>query len=697
MAANLAQLSNGVTDLVTGIGAELGILPGNSGSYYPVDVGVEDGNLMDLTNWNKLTFPYTFAVVDSSGRATGSFKEFKLPLAPGKLTMTRTPAKSIKATQGGTVVSYSGPRYSELRLEGTTGINPFRGMSGVDITTGQAIAKPKELKFKSGYEVFRLLKNYLMAYEAYKSRPSAQSRKARMLFKNFKDGEFLVVELLKFDMERSAARGLLYDYRIEFKVIAEFKFESPSAGFFESLDGMINKVVSKIDVAKGIFLGIQETLRQIESSYNSTILEPMRKIGLAAKALGGIALTASDIGNRIVKDTCTAASCLNIFKVIKEQQQAAKTGESGSIPQSIQNVKLPTNLEAAAARQGPQAIVNLGAALIDIPLSQMPQRTQEAMDAEIERVSSLPRSFYEQAIADLERIKANAEDYLNLGSTEYDALFDRTATVVAEDGKVATDAEFAMLGAFGDSITAINTLIAFPNLFKSQFDVKIDSIEAQFSESLDLEALPAVRTINLPANTDLERVALDELGSASRWVEIAELNDLNSPYVVQDLSDTREDVKRPGEKLLIPAEITVGLSEAPRAKDIPSTEGMSEVERSLGTDLKLTPSMDLSLANNGDLAVVSGLENMAQAVVLKIGYEKGELLEHPDLGVGVQVGRKFLSLEEIRDNLVASMTQDKRVDSIKNIALLREGPALFMTFDVVIRQVDTPVPLKVKL
>ena len=42
MAANLAQLSNSVSNLVKGIGAELGIIPSNQGSFYPTDVGVDN-------------------------------------------------------------------------------------------------------------------------------------------------------------------------------------------------------------------------------------------------------------------------------------------------------------------------------------------------------------------------------------------------------------------------------------------------------------------------------------------------------------------------------------------------------------------------------------------------------------------------------------------------------------------------------
>ena len=297
----------------------------------------------------------------------------------------------------------------------------------------------------------------------------------------------------------------------------------------------------------------------------------------------------------------------------------------------------------------------------------------------------------------LKRVKANAEYKFNLGSSAYDDLFVRVATLEGESTKIVTDQEFEILGAFNDLIVATNALIAYPNLFKSEFDASIADINAKFSDSLNLQSLPATKQIILNGRTDLERIALDELGDPTRWVEIAELNDLKYPYIVQNLSDTRSNVKKPGDKLLIPQNIRSGLSDVSTVKEIPSIQGLSETERSFGTDLKVTPEMDLDLANNGDLAVVSGTENVAQAIILKIGYERGELKNHPEMGVGVMVGDKFISLEQVRDNLNATLTADKRVESLSNVALLREGPALYMSFDVNLTTVDTPIPLKIKL
>jgi hypothetical protein len=699
LAANLAQLANSISESIRGIGAELGIISENTGALYPDVLGDIKTNF-SLENWNKLPFPYTLEVIDvTTGDTAIGFQPFALPLAPTKISQTEQPATSIKPTQGGTVVTHSGNKYKKLSIEGTTGINPFRGMTGVNSTTGRAIAKPNDLKYKSGYEVANELKNYIKAYYEFKANPtgSIDPKNARLLFKNFKDGEFLIIEIIDFTSDRNADRSLIYDYKIDAKVLAHFSFAPPGKSFFEELDSQINRVVSKIDVARGIFLSRQELLRQIESSYDNTILEPMRKIGLAAKALGGISITAADIGNRIIKNTVTALDSLNILQVIQDQKNAARTGQSTTVALSIQNQELPRDLNQATQNRGADTITELDATLFELPLSTLPESTQNSMIQEIEDASTLPRSFYEDTVNDLIRIKNNAEDKFNLGSNKYDSIFNRTTTLAGETGKVVTPEEFEVLGAFNDSIVAINTLISFPNLFKSEFARRIETIQEQFAESLNLQALPAVKQITLPAFTDLERIALEELGDPTRWVEIAELNDLNYPYIVQDQSDTRSNIKRPGDQLLIPQQIQFGLSNAPQAKDIPSTEGLSETEKSLGTDLKLTDNMDLDLGGNGDLGVVSGIQNMAQAVVLKIGIERTELKNHPELGVGAVVGNKFLSLEQVRDNLISTLKQDDRIENISNVALLREGPALYMSFFISIRNVDTPIPLRVKL
>lgn len=697
MAINLAGTANSFTEFIKGVGAELGISPSNSGSLYPTNFGVKDIRLYDKTAWNKLPFPYTISVEDAPGQSSDQFAPFELPLAPNNINQEEIPASSIQASQGGTVVSRSGIKYKMLNISGTTGIAPFRGMAGVDKTTGEAIAKPKELKYKSGHEVFLTFRNYIKAFYAATSQDPVKYKNARLVWKNYKDGEFFVVELIKFSMKRTAERSFLYDYDIQFKVLKELNLEAPAKSDLQLLDERLNSAIQKIDTARGIFLSSQELLRTVESSYNSTVIEPLRKISLATKAFVGVAITAADIGNRIVKNTVTAAGALSILSTIKAQKKAARTGSDSTIPQSIKSASLPNDLDAAVSNRGADTITDLNEALLDIPADDFPEATITALSTEVEEVSDLQRSFYSNAVEDLKRIKANAEDAFNLGSDEYDEIFDRTATLSAESIKQTTLAEYDLLRAFNDSITAINIMISSQDLFKSDFKSRIDGIQNSFNDALGLESLPAVQSIVLPSETDLERLALVYLGAATRWVEIAELNDLKYPYIVQDLTDTRSNVKRPGEVILIPQNNVFGFAEIEDTIVNKLTSNLNSVEKSLGVDLKVSTEYDLTLTNSGDLNLVAGTQNLAQAVVLKFGYEKGEVINHPTLGVGIKIGSKFTSLIEIRDNVITSLSQDPRIDSIEDLALLRRGSELRLSFSIKIKNVDQPIPLTIRI
>lgn len=701
MAFNLAGITNAFTEFARGVGEQLGLVDVTPGQLYPEDESLKKiQNQINESNWNKLSFPYTFAVANITRDTiddSGVFKKFPLNLPPSEITQSEDFATSIKPTQGGTVVTHSGNKYKMLNISGTTGISPFRGMAGVDALTGKVIAKPEQLKYKSGHEVFLELRNWFKTYYQYKATKKDDGKNLRLIFQNFKDGEFLIVELIKFNMKRTAEESFLYRYELNFKVLGNFTFTNGAETSLEAFDSTINRALNKIDTARGIFLASQDLLRTVESSYNSSIIEPLRKISLAAKAAAGVAITAADVGNRIVKNTVTAASALNIMKTIKDQQKAAQTGQDATIPQSIQNANTPSDLESAVSNQGADIITNLNEALLDLPVEDFPEATNAAMERESLDAQGLQRSFYSNAVVDLKRIKNNAEDAFNLGSSTYDSLFDRTATLNAETIKQTTFEEFELLRGFNEAITGVNMLISNDFLFKSDFSTRIDSIQQSFVDELDLQSLPATKSIIMPGNTDLEQLALEELNDPTRWIEIAELNDLRAPFVVQDLSDTRSNIIRPGESLLIPQNIVEGLPTIPKGAPNRLVAGLSEIEKSLGVDLKVNDEFDLIIMNSGDVDMIAGLQNMAQAVVLKLGYERGELRNHPTLGIGVQVGSKFNTLEEIRDRILDSLLQDPRVETITGLSLRRDGPALFLNFEIIIKRVDNPIPLQVKL
>jgi hypothetical protein len=60
-------------------------------------------------------------------------------------------------------------------------------------------------------------------------------------------------------------------------------------------------------------------------------------------------------------------------------------------------------------------------------------------------------------------------------------------------------------------------------------------------------------------------------------------------------------------------------------------------------------------------------------------------------------GKKFPTLMEIKDSVVNTLLQDNRIQNIENLGIKRDGPALYLSFDLVIKTVDIPVPVTIKL
>lgn len=664
-------------------------------------------------NWSKLSFPYTFSVLSIGAQNTANpFTDFALPLAPQAINQKEQPAISIKPSQGGTTVNHNGTSYGQLNIQGTTGLAPFRGTGGVKLKTGEAIFQPSELKYKSGYEVFHHLRNWFRSYYKWKKVQGQAAKDFRLVFKNYKDGEFLIIELEDFEMDRQAARSLLYDYKLQFKIISHYKFSdgSKKSNFMTDIDNFVETALEQINNARGIFLRSQGILRQIESTYDSSVLEPLRQTTLATKALLGVPLVAADISSRTIVNTVSTAGATIIaakeainFATFGATDNSSTADEIGALldKRLYGSKNTLSNTFAAAQSQikqkGSIGLSLLGGLTMKMEAGQFPENAIKATVTEQNQAVVLPRTFYEDAITSLERVRSNAEDFFNLGSADYDALFDRTATLSADFAKTPTDDEYTILFGFNQAISGLNLLLATTDLFKSSFDDRVADMVKRFDGNIQLFASQAVKQIKLPTNITLERLAQQELGDSSRWGEIAEVNGLKAPYISDDPQESREGVLKRGDNILIPIAVQNGFSQVPVGKANKLTKNMSELERSLGTDLKVNADFDLVLTSSGDFELVAGADNMAQATVLKLSYEPGEIMKHPEIGSGIVIGRKYPPLQELKDRVSKSLMQDPRVNKVSDLFLVREGSALSIQFNLHIKQVDIPIPVKIKV
>lgn len=668
---------------------------------------------LNAENWSKLSFPYTFSVINLKRPDDhGGFSDFQLPLAPQSINQKEEPAISIKPSQGGTTVNHSGLGYKSLNIAGTTGIAPFRGDGGVNRKTGEAIFQPKDLKHKSGYEVFIHLRNWFRTYYQWKKTMGRQGQDYRLVFKNYKDGEFLIVELKSFEMDRQAARPFLYDYKLEFQVLSHFEFMNPQTktGFLADTDAFIQNALDKINTARGIFLRTQGILRQVESTYDASVLEPLRQTSLAIKALLGVPVVAADIGSRTIVNTVSTVGALAI--VAKEAANTATlglTGDSQTLAE-INNLldkrlfgakntlsKTFDAVNTEIKQKGSAGILRLGGLMMRIDAGQFPEKTLSLTSDEQGKAITLPRSFYEDTIQSLQRVKNNAEDFFNLGSGDYDIIFDRTATLNADLAKVVTNDEYDILYGFNEAILGITLLLSTTDLFKSSFDEKIQDMINRFNGNIEMFANQAVKQMKLQAGITLERLAQQELGDSTRWGEIVEVNGLKAPYISDDPQESRDGVIRAGQNILIPIPLLNGFSQVPVGKENKLNKGMSELEKSLGVDFKVDSNYDLVLTSSGDLELIAGAQNMAQATLLKLRYEPGEVILYPELGSGLIVGRKFPPIEDIKDRITNSLLQDNRIHKVADLSLIRDNSGVSITFNLHIKQIDIPIPVKIKV
>ena len=693
MPAPISDLVNNISGSVSGLISDI-TGTGGAGPAMPTGKDVISVlSTINQENWMTLLAPYTFSVVDLDGTASENpFGDFKLPLPPTSITQSERPGSSSKKTAGGTSVNYSGNRHKILRISGTTGIAPFRGDGGVKRATGEAIFQPKELKYLSGFEVFLRLRNWFRAYDEYKAVRGKNAKSLRLVFKNYKDGEFLIVRLVDFTMDRSATRPFMYDYSMEFEVLAHYTFTEFKKNTF-AFEDALTTVLDAVDTARGVLLRTQGILRQIEATYEAVVLAPLQKIALALKTLQGIPIVAADLSRRAVKNTVSAATTLAILMNIDRQKK--ENAAAGNPKQLLGSVFLPTDLQAAAVTQGADAILDLGPALMEIDVGLFPETTRIESAIEAEEARALPSSFYLQTLEELIRVKQNAEDFFNLGDSTYDSIFNRTATLSAASDKVASNDEFDVLFAFNEAISGLQLLLSTENLFKSTFDERIKDMVERFGNNISLFAQPAVKQLKYEGGMTLERIALKELGDSTRWGEIVEVNGLEAPFITDDASETNPYILKPGSNFLVPIPAVNGFSDIQVTKDNKVTKGLSTLERSLGVDFKLTPDFDLSLSNSGDLELVAGSSNMAQSIILKLSYGKGELLHAPFIGASLIPGQKFPSLTTIKDGLLNTLLQDSRVDTVLDLNIQREGSALYLTFKVKLKQIDIPVPIKI--
>lgn len=741
-----------------------------------------------------------------NGGGSVKFGEFKLPITPQEINQTEDFAVSLKPTQGGTVINHSGNKYKSLTISGTTGVQPNRGLLGVYKGTGLAIGKPDELQYRSGYEVFQHFRQWMRSYHEMKSRPG--NEKLRMLFRNYKDWEFLYVEPIKFTMKRDAQKPLLYNYFIQFKVIGVQTIEKP---LFDLVVSKLNEISAAV-VNTYVLVKKNKSVTEYFTGTITSFEQTLNNLKFALKSANKqdiklAEFTSSDAKKLSFKETLQLLGIVG-NAMVKSASDPKTAEQSGTTSTSSDPAKAgaalvdlsknPSSTTVASAKAQLNQILETETGLLTaVSLDSLPPSVKQSLAQKQVSAALVSKVEVKNLQAQAKDLGDKLSEGLGLGDDSYNQIFGITPTTGIESQGEVTDDQFEMLYALSQTVSAIDGVLSSDQMFDTNSAIFKQSSSTNGADSVGQgifsfpDPTSGTKVGYLPSGVSLEDLALAELGDSSRWTEIAELNGLKAPYIVgatdtlnpnyevqstnftdpvqlndlqityiylipaspapsgawvgkgdylaeflggdqtlaqnwrfifpddgllvRDISSfnyVRFDndvwgevdpsdfnlngVLQPGDLIKIPSTTAAPLvTKLQGPRDNPYTNNLSAGEKSLGVDLKLTEDMDLDLTPSGDLNVAIGAANGAQAIVLKLLYEKGSLKKFPSIGTNLTPGKKVPDIATTRTDLTTSLLQDSRIKNVTKINLIQENGAVTLAFDVLFNDIQDPIPVTI--
>lgn len=188
------------------------------------------------------------------------------------------------------------------------------------------------------------------------------------------------------------------------------------------------------------------------------------------------------------------------------------------------------------------------------------------------------------------------------------------------------------------------------------------------------KAYSGYRYANTNRGDTLPLIAYRELGDASKWDVLLWLNDLIPPFITDDPDVAGARVLLTGSPIKIPSTA------------VESDAAVDNAANVLLADVSLVGGRLQVDSSTGDLAVVSGRDNLKQALANRIGTEPGELIYHPDYGCKIhkRKGAKNTATMTLvgRMDVQEALAQENRLKVINSITVTSDGDALIANADV---------------
>lgn len=131
--------------------------------------------------------------------------------------------------------------------------------------------------------------------------------------------------------------------------------------------------------------------------------------------------------------------------------------------------------------------------------------------------------------------------------------------------------------------------------------------------------LTGYRLVDTQIGDTLQKIAFRELGNANQWPLLIAYNNLIYPFITDDPTVAGRQIILTGAQILVPA-------------PVPAVAADVDPAAVFLIDVSLDVQGQLEADASGDWAVVSGTDNLTQALNGRVVTDVGELIWHPEYG-----------------------------------------------------------------
>ena len=683
----------------------------------------------------------------------------------------------------------------------------FSGSHPASVTDATRPSADPSTIYSTGYYQALLMGQFIERYAQMKKNP--KNKHLRLIFDIPKQNQSFVVTPVNFVLEQNQQKPMEYLWNVQFKAWKRIKLQAPPPADTRlptlTANGFL-RMTGTIRETRRLLGNSLNLVKAVRSDFQGP-LNVLRQTALVVKDLGGLSITVKDMPDAIIDDMESAwkdsvAIIANSFQRgpdggnksssatgvtasgLRAGTQEARAGIAANsiLAQSSKNEGLSQSAVASGAlglgaaqsletdntnsiSESSEKFFDLFDALNieDLTLS---RKQQEAIDNELEKIQLITVNDLRDFRNDIQNLALEISNNFGAGDQTYSDIYNRpnpntrVLPMTLEENEI--------LASLFETVQMYDLLTATTQFDDFSIASPLEFVGGLANEAgINFDISTSKILLPVPFGLTIEEIAARYLQDPDKWVEIATINKLTSPYIDEEgftynllsngngrqinVDDTAGNLYI-GQKVILKSDTVslftrkiINVEKIGDGNYLVSFDGLGDLD-SLTTannasiqgylpgtvnsqnqiyiptaqpaqpddrikvpnhldkdaltriskiDWMLTDDGDIAINQLGDFRLSNGLNNLVQALKIKVRTKKGTLMRHLDFGLGIEHGISIADIEagDLIEAMNKMIEDDPRFSAIDRIDIRLFGATLAIDMAVTIANGSGVVPI----